>query len=321
MIIFLHGEDTFLVGRRKRLLMDAFRKKYSKAETFVFDFEDQGTPQDVKRALDACAGGLFAEEKLVVFLHPFVVGEGGEKLLMNFLKNEASQLPEKVVLLFVHTGKIKKTHPVTKWLLAGADKIEEEKTLQGKALENFLTKELARLNERVRFDPSGLRLFLERTKGNTALMLSELEKLAAYTGEGIIGQNEVQIFLQAPEENTIFLALDALGQGERSRALLLFRQEGERVGEVYALLSMCAWQVRRLLLVRDAYDRGIRRPADIVTATKLPPFTVQKAVATIEHFSSTRLGQGLVLLSDIDTALKQGKVDPEVSLDLFVWKF
>lgn len=321
MIIFLHGEDTFLVGRRKRLLMDAFRKKYSKAETFVFDFEDQGTLQDVKRALDVCAGGLFAEEKLVVFLHSFVVGEGGEKLLINFLKNEAPQLPEKVVLLFVHTGKIKKTHPATKWLLAGADKIEEEKTLQGKPLENFLTKELARLNDQVHFDPSGLRVFLERTKGNMALMLSELEKLATYMSEGIIGPAEVAIFLQAPEENTIFLALDALGRGEHSRALLLFHQEVEKAGEVYSILSMCAWQVRRLMLVRDAYDRGIRRAADIATVTKLPPFTVQKAMATIEHFSLARLKQGLALLSDIDTALKQGKADPEVSLDLFVWKF
>lgn len=321
MIIFLHGEDAFLVGRRKQFLVRAFQKKYPQTERFVFDFEDQGTPQDVKRAIDACAGGLFAKEKLVIFLHPFVVGEGSEKLLINFLKNEAPQLPETVVLLFVHTGKIKKTHLVTKFLLAGADKVEEEKMLLGKPLENFLKKELAILNDRVHFDPTGLRLFLECTKGNMALMLTELEKLATFTGEGAIGQEAVRMFLQVPEENVVFLALDALGQGDRSRALLLFHQEAEKVGGVYATLSMCAWQVRRLLLVRDAYDRGIRRSADITTATKLPPFTVQKTLENIEHFPLSRLRRGLTLLSDIDTALKQGKADPEVSLDLFVWKF
>ncbi|MDP2838143.1 MAG: hypothetical protein Q8O53_02600, partial [Candidatus Moranbacteria bacterium] len=72
MVIFLHGEDEFLVGRRKRSLMQAFLKKYPGSECFVFDFEDQGTLQDVRRALEACEGGLFAAEKMVVLLHPFV---------------------------------------------------------------------------------------------------------------------------------------------------------------------------------------------------------------------------------------------------------
>jgi len=48
---------------------------------------------------------------------------------------------------------------------------------------------------------------------------------------------------------------------------------------------------------------------------------VQKALATIEHFPLPRLKRGLAFLSNIDTDLKQGKADPEVSLDLFVWKF
>lgn len=57
MIIFLHGEDEFLVLRRKRALVQAFTKKYPAGEVFTFDFEDQGRPEDVKRALGACEGG------------------------------------------------------------------------------------------------------------------------------------------------------------------------------------------------------------------------------------------------------------------------
>jgi DNA polymerase III delta subunit len=119
----------------------------------------------------------------------------------------------------------------------------------------------------------------------------------------------------------IFHALDALGRGDRKRALFLFRTETEKGEGVYPVLSMCAWQVRRLLLVREAFDKGIRRATDIVSATKLPPFTVQKALSTIEYFPLMRIKNGLTLLSDIDTALKQGKADPETSLDIFVWKF
>ena len=132
---------------------------------------------------------------------------------------------------------------------------------------------------------------------------------------------DIEALLVAPTENNIFIALDALGRGDQKRALLLFRTETQKGDGVYPVLSMCAWQIRRLIAIREAYDRGIRRPGDIASATKLPPFTVQKAMATIEHLTLTRLKKSLALLSDIDTALKQGKADPEASLDIFVWKF
>lgn len=321
MVIFLHGEDGFLVGRRKRVLMKSFQKKYTDADVFTFDFEDKGVPLEVKRALDACESGLFSSEKMVVFLQPFVLEGASEKLMAEFLKEQSALLPEHTILLFVHVGKIKKTRPLTKLLLGKMDKEEVYDTLAGKALEHLVTKELASFNERVQFDPRALASFLALTGGNVARMIAEMEKLATFKGEGLITKEDIEMFLVGSGENNIWNALDALGCGDRSRAELLFRKESAKSEGVYAIFSMCAWQIRRLLLVREAFDRGIRRPSDIVVATKLPPFTVQKAMTTIERIPLSRLKQGLVLLSDIDTALKQGKSDPEVALDIFVWKF
>lgn len=320
MIIFLHGTDEFLVGRRKRALMEAFLKKYPGADSFVVDFEDQRTLPDIKRALALCQGGLFAPEKLMVFLHPFSLEEAGEKQLLSFLKEEYPTLSPETILLFVHPGKIKKTHPVTKKLLSLLDKEEQYDALTGKALENFVTKELTLFNGAVQFRREALELFLTLTAPHTARMVSELEKLATFREAGFIEKEDVALLLQAPEESAIFQALDALGRGERKKATLLFRQEAGEGEGVYAVLAMCAWQVRRLLLVRATFDQGIRRASDIAVATKLPPFTVQKALAVIEHFPLPRIKQGITLLSDIDTALKQGKADPGASLDLFVWK-
>lgn len=321
MVIFLHGTDSFLVLRRKQALVLAFQKKYTGAEYFVFDFEDQGMVQDVRRALDTCEGGLFATEKIVVFLHPFVLSEPGEKLMVNFLKEQADTLPERTILLFVHVGKIKKTHPLTKAVMAKMDKEEVYDILEEKKRERFLLKELALFHEGVTIDPQALRLLLVITGDDTARQITELEKLATYKGEGVINTQDIEALLVAPTENNIFIALDALGRGDQKRALLLFRTEMEKGDGVYPVLSMCAWQVRRLITIREAYDQGIRRPSDIASTTKLPPFTVQKVMATIEHLSLVRLKKSLALLSDIDTALKQGKADPEASLDIFVWKF
>lgn len=321
MLIFLHGEDEFLVGRRKRSLVSAFQKKYQTGEVFIFDFEDQGTALDVKHALDACEGGLFATEKMVVFLHSSVLGDVPQKLMMDFLKKHVSALPEHTILLFVETGKIKKTQPLTKTLLSVMDTEELCNPKDNKALQTLISKELAASYDQVQFDPQALALFLTLVADDTAKLMTELEKVATFRGEGIITVADVKLLLTTGVESTVFEALDALGRGDRKRALLLFRQESEKSEGVFPVLSMCAWQVRRLLLVREAFDHGIHRSSDIVPATKLSPFTVQKALAVIEHFPLVRIKKGLTLLSDIDSAWKQGKADSEVSLDLFVWKF
>jgi DNA polymerase III delta subunit len=307
--------------RRKQALVRAFHKKYAGAESFVFDFEDQGTKEDVARALSSCEAGLFASEKIVVFLHPFALGEVAEKSMSEFLKEQAASLPERTILLFVHIGKVKKTQSLAKILLAKMDKEESYDVLDGRALRTLITKELASFNDQVAFSSRALEMFLALTGGDTARMISEMEKLATFRETGEITEEDIALLVAFPKEKAIFDALDALGRGDRKQALFLFRRETDNGDGVYPVLSMCAWQARRLLLVRDAYDRGIRRPSDVTVATKLPPFTVQKAMATIEHFPLSRIRNGLTLLSDIDTDLKRGKADPEASLDLFVWKF
>lgn len=319
MLLLVHGEDDFLVGRRRQALVQAFRKKYPEGEVFVFDFEDQGSLADVKRFLEACAGGLFASQKMVVVLHPFVLKDSAQKLFQDFLKEETARL-EQTILLLVHGGKIKKTDPVTKVVLSKMDKEEVCSAPAPTALKKFLAQELAAINEHVSLSEEAIRT-LSSLAHDTGRMLGELEKLASYKGEGVITGEDVSLFLQVPEENVIWNALDALGRGEQEKALLLFRKEAKKGNDVYPILALCAWQVRRLLLMREAFDHGARRVPDIVAATKLPPFSVQKALPTLGNFSLSRIKKGLALLSDIDTALKQGKADPEVSLDLFVWKF
>ena len=320
MLILLHGEDNFLVGRRKQALVKAFQKKYSRGEVFVFDFEGEGGVDGVGRALAACADGLFSVEKMVIFFHSFSLEEKAEKMLVTFLAEQGRRTDEKLLLLFVESGKIKKSTPLAKALFSALNKEEEVASTKDQGLA-LVKKELALLENELTFEPQALKLFLAATGSDAARIVSELEKLTTFKEAGKITISDVELLLERPQEQVIFQALDALGRGEKKRALLLFHQEGQKSGGVFPLLSLCAWQVRQMLIVREAFDRGIRRSPDVVVATSLSPYVVQKALAVIEYFPLARLKRGLSLLSDIDTALKQGKADPFVSLVLFVWKF
>lgn len=321
MILFLHGEDTFLVGRRRRSLQEAFREKNSGAEVVVFDFEDARSPADIRQALQACEENLFAQKKMIIFLHPLLVDEPGEEALLNFLKSEAV-LAENVYL-FVAPGKIKKTHPLAKTLQRLAEKVEEFPKIDEGSLRAFAKKELERIDGRMSFSGGTLELLLSLVGTDTARLVQELEKLALYKEGEVIDENDVRALVSddRSREKVVFEALDALGRGQKEAALLLFREEAAKADGVYGILALCAWQVRKLLAIREVTDNGLSQAGEIARSLKLPPFAVERALRSIRDFPQPRLKKGLIFLSDLDVQMKQGEIAPEVALDLFVWKF
>lgn len=323
MIYFLSGEDVARVNERRRELMDGFRKKYPTGEIQLFDFEDAGTPDAIVRACVACDPGLFATQKLVLWLHPEAAREG-EDVLKACVTQLAQSAPQDISLLVVAPGKIKKTHPVTSILLKRADRVEALSPLVGVELERYALASLARFDPGLSIGRPALTFLLKTIGHDTLRLQQEIAKLAAYRGTGMITSEDVTLFLRPSQETTVFQALDALSRGERERALLLFahEQSGSAPGDaVYGLLSMCAWQIRRLIQIREAYDQGVKESAQIAKRTKLPPFAVQGALRSMQHLSLARLLAALALLADMDAALKVGEMDPGVALDTFVWKF
>lgn len=321
MILFLHGADGFRVNERRSILQKAFKQKYPQAEIFIFDFEDQGSSDNVRRSLMACEEGLFTPKKMIIFLHPFELGEAPEKLLLDFLKDFIKKTAREVTLLFVHPGKIKKTHPLAKVLIKYADKEEAFEKLEEKDRNTYIKHALALIDTKASFSRGALQAFSLSVGLDTARIRTELQKLTAFKPGGVFEEEDIHLLISSVSENVIFEALDALGRGDKKKALFLFHREASSADGAHPILAMCAWQVRRLLLVREFFDKGMLRASDIATQTKLPPFVVQKMLGTISNFSTARIKQGLVMLSDFDTELKRGNMDPHVALNLFIWKF
>jgi DNA polymerase III delta subunit len=323
MLYFLFGEDEVRVNERRRELSDGFRKKYPTGEVQVFDFEDTGTPEAIRFACSACDSGLFAVPKLVMWLHPFALKEG-EEALKKFLTRFVKEPPADISLLILAVGKIKKTHPVAAWLLKKSDRVETLDPLTGSALEGYVVSALRAFDAELSIDRLALALLLKAVGKDMLRLKQEIARLAAYRGSGMITSADVSLFLRPSMETSVFHALDALSRGEREKALLLFAQEqaGQvKSDAVYGLLALCAWQLRRLMQMREAFDNGCRDSASIARQTKLAPFAVQNALRSLSGLSLARLSAGMTLLADMDAALKIGTLDPGVALDTFVWKF
>lgn len=318
MKLLLYGNDPFLVHRRRRVLQDAFLKKYTEGETHLFDFEDQGAEASVREAFALAEQDLFSAPKMIVFLHPASLKDAPAKAFLELLEEKGQG---DAMLLFVQPGNFRKNDKTIAAIRRSVEKEELLDTPAGPKLDAWVRKELARIDPQASIGNEALQDLIRATKGELPRLSSEAEKLALFAEAREITALDVETLVEFSKEDVIFQALDALSRGDRAQALLLFRAQETASDIARQLLSMCAWQVRRLILVRECFDRGQRASSDVAAYAGLRPFAAEKALRIIHTFPEARLRRGLSFLSDLDTCLKLGTTDPGVALNLFVWKF
>ncbi len=146
----------------------------------------------------------------------------------------------------------------------------------------------------------------------------ELKKLVAYAGDArAIGPDDVAAVASSIGESSVFNLVDAVGQGEPAEALRHLRRLLDRAAEPLMLLFMLARQVR---LIWGALALGAthRTDADLARALKVHPYVGSKARRQAARFTAERLEEALGVLLRTDLAIKTGRLEPELALELAV---
>jgi DNA polymerase-3 subunit delta len=118
-------------------------------------------------------------------------------------------------------------------------------------------------------------LFLARVGVDSRLLVSELEKLRCYCGEGATaGADDVQAVVSLGREAEIWGILDAFGDRDAPRLTAQLRTQLGQSESPIGLVSMLESRVSELLIVRQALDRGWAAPGSTGMALNwrdLPP--------------------------------------------------
>ena len=315
MITLLTGTDNFLLTYQKRALESAFLASKPDGEVVLFDFADDLHPNQVRRALEASEEDLFALPKLIFLRQPSLLTEEAQEALFGGIVSK-----QNISWVLIEPGTLKKTDTYTKKLLAveGLEKVicdTPNEVERGKILDRLLGE-----NPNVRFEASARQLFLIRVGGDTARLYSEFEKLALYKQEGLITNADIEVMLEPTLEDTGFQALDALARGNKEAATLLFRNLFLWKKDALPILGLCAWQIRQLIMLREAYDQGIRQSGAMATQVGISPYVASKLSSLLPAFPLTRLRKAHALILEYDRDIKQGLVEQGTAIDLFVWK-
>ena len=146
----------------------------------------------------------------------------------------------------------------------------------------------------------------------------ELEKLSLYAVGRAITDTDVRAVVPYAQEANIFAAVDFIMAGNPAEALRLLMQLMQEGREPLYIIAMIERQLRLLALARDLADRGVPQQEMGRRMGTNSDFVVRKTLGQARRMSLADISYKYRRVLESDLAIKQGRLEPAVSLELLV---
>jgi DNA polymerase-3 subunit delta len=160
---------------------------------------------------------------------------------------------------------------------------------------------------------------VERCSNDKARVSRETEKLALYSA-GTASMEDVEALCPPDLQSNIFQFVDALGAGDRSRALKLLEALVGTGEPPLRIVHMIRRQFRLLARARVLFAEGAAR-GEVAAALKVPPFVARKLEEQGRNLGEDDLERALALTLDLENGLKgRSNLKDELQVELAVLK-
>jgi len=318
-----HGADEFT---RAETLTD-FKRRLGPPDTVDLNTTVLGggtlTVAELRHACDAIP--FLAEKRLVI-----VKGLLGrlthrkdkevsraQKELLAKLADYLPHLPETTRLVFVENRSLPAKHPILQLAKQEAwGYVKQFDAPDARTLPRWIKKRVRKHGGEI--EPQAAAHLGAVVGTDLRLLDQEISKLVTYTGaERAITRTDVDTVVPYAQAAIVFDLVDALGQRDGHTAAQTLHRLLEAGEHPLGLLAMIVRQFRLLIQVKELKaERATTR--DIAQALKLHPFPAGKLANQANHFTAAQLEMVYRHLLDTDVAIKRGKIDAEIALDLLV---
>ena len=224
------------------------------------------------------------------------------------------EMPETTVLVFTD-GPLSEGNPLLQLLRPLSD-VQELATPNGEALARWI-KESAQ-QKGVSISPAAIRHLSELVGNDLWTLDRELEKLSLYASGRGIEESDVEELVSQVREASIFAAVDAMIDGRTGVALRLLHQLRQDGREVPYITAMVERQLRLLALARDSIENGVPQRELGHRLGVSSQFVLRKTVEQARRHSRQDITARYRRLLEADLAVKQGRMEPDLALELLV---
>lgn len=334
MYTILHGEDEFSRSEQvQRMRAELGDPQFADLNIARLD----GRRVTVGELAHACDSIPFLAEKRLVIVEGMLTRfearkkKGGDSEedksaepeadadpeLREKLRDYLARVPTSTNLVFVESKSLARNNPVLKQALGDRKNahVIEFKPPELRDLPGWIRERVHSKHGKI--EPRAVDELAAHVGSDLRLLDNEIDKLLMYCGERAISEEDVRVLVASVRETIIFDLVDAVGECAAAKATRLLHEMLDQNAAPLYLLAMITRQFRMLLQIRDLLSRGLNRNA-VRDQLKLHPFVLEKTAEQAGNFSLAQLEGIYERLLETDLAIKTGRSDPVVALDVLV---
>ncbi len=172
-----------------------------------------------------------------------------------------------------------------------------------------------------KIDTGAARMLAEHVGSDLGPLSNQIEKIITFVGDrDRVTSEDVAELTITDRTRTIFELTECIGRKDTTKALTVLNQLTNTGGEAVYIISMLAWQLRRLwkakhVIARHSGSRGQGLESEVAKALGVSPYFVKDIIRQAAVFSDEDMGHRYRLLLECDIQLKSAPDDPMILLE------
>lgn len=313
MIIFLYGADNFSSLRKLQTIKNKYFSTNGENSDLV---ELEGSNIDA-RSLEGILATqpLFSSTRLIILKNLLL--EGNKECQAAFLAL-VDRVPIKTVVVVFEAGNPDRRSALFKKLIQ-AGKSQEFKPLNAFQLQHYIRRRAGELG--LTMTTAAERFMIDNFRDLWQLE-NDLQKINHAVGrikasQRIVDDNQIRLLVREKGQANIFALGEAILKKSPSAFAILNNLLAQGENPFY-ILSLIASSLRSAILVADAQQLGLFNIDSISRHTGLKPFVIQKIQPLLQKHTLAHLVKWFDNLILTDLAIKNGIIEPELGLELYV---
>jgi DNA polymerase-3 subunit delta len=229
------------------------------------------------------------------------------------LADFVGQMPPTTVLVLID-GEVKANNRLMKSLASRA-KVMGFAPLSDRNVGDWIQDRVRRGGGTI--SPGAVKLLVGLVGADLWAMSGEVDKLLAYCSDQVITEDIVKQVTSYAREASIFALVDAILEGRRSVAQQLLHRLLQEGASPSYVLAMITRQLRLIVIAKDMGQK-LHRPESRDRLEPTSDYGLEKAIRQSKAYTLERIKNAYQKLLEADIAIKTGKYDSDLALDLLV---
>lgn len=307
-LILLYGQESYFIERAWFMIRDHVvppdARDFNLTQIYGKELNAQET-MDQARTFP-----VFADHRIVYIKN---ADEARNEQLDGLLPYLEDPVPETV--LVVTAEKIDGRRKVFQLLKKKGLSLEFKKIYENQ-LPSFV-KELAK-SFKITLTADALELFCKRVGTNLAEVEGELEKLAGYLGKSDLAEKaDVAAIVSDSRLESIFDLTDAIGEGDRAKALFLLNRLMSEGQPALMILSMITRHFRQMRKIKAYLEQNVSQ-GELPRKMGISPYFLKGMTRQAKRFDVDQYKLAFEQFLYTDLALKSTSTDPKLVLERLI---